>query len=278
MRDVPFLQDIIDSDEFTSSAWLYLDGKRNQVGPVSYTALRKSFQKEGIISTDTLVWREGMAEWKTISSIPYLLKLLSEGTITPSLMLPAEVEGSRSDINNNANTSFIGEDGNVYLWDEDSGMWQQQESSKKGSTSLATAANKSFTAEDGNIYTWDDDLGMWQQDEGEDNNGVTMELDSSGNVGVDVRKRKRKSKPKIKVPVSSVYVQGLPPDTNEEEVTTYFQKCGVIRIDPITDAPSVKLYRNDAGDLKGDALVSYLRHESVGLAIQMLGGFDMRDG
>jgi HIV Tat-specific factor 1 len=45
-----------------------------------------------------------------------------------------------------------------------------------------------------------------------------------------------------------------------------------------TGKPRIKLYRNEDGTLKGDALVIYFRPESVNLAINMLDDSPLRIG
>jgi hypothetical protein len=40
-----------------------------------------------------------------------------------------------------------------------------------------------------------------------------------------------------------VYVTGLPPDATEDELAAHFRKAGLIKLDPATEKPRVKLYR-----------------------------------
>lgn len=75
---------------------------------------------------------------------------------------------------------------------------------------------------------------------------------------------------------TAVYVTRLPLDTTEEEIKEVFSKYGVISEEIDTGKPRIKLYRNEDGSLKGDALVIYFRPESVNLAIQMLDDSPLR--
>lgn len=69
---------------------------------------------------------------------------------------------------------------------------------------------------------------------------------------------------------TQVYVSNLPLDITEEELITLMKKCGFLMKDPDTGQLKVKMYKDKEGHFKGDALVAYLKRESVDLAIQLL--------
>jgi len=94
------------------------------------------------------------------------------------------------------------------------------------------------------------------------------------------KKEKKRTKPpkEKKMKTGNVYVQGLPESITKKEVVDYFAKCGVLKKDPETAEPLVKLYTDESGATKGDALVSYYRSESVELAVKILDGSEIRAG
>jgi HIV Tat-specific factor 1 len=61
-------------------------------------------------------------------------------------------------------------------------------------------------------------------------------------------------------------------------VRDVFSKCGVIAEEIDSGRPRIKMYQDDQGQFKGEALVVYFRPESVNLAIQMLDESDFRFG
>ncbi|KAG0171699.1 hypothetical protein DFQ28_000718 [Apophysomyces sp. BC1034] len=89
---------------------------------------------------------------------------------------------------------------------------------------------------------------------------------------------KKKQKREQKRPNTSVYVTGIPPDVTMEEMKHVFTKCGVIMEDLETGEPKIKIYRDSEGRVKGDALVTYFKEESVPLAISLLDDGELRLG
>ncbi|ODQ78029.1 hypothetical protein BABINDRAFT_163069 [Babjeviella inositovora NRRL Y-12698] len=75
---------------------------------------------------------------------------------------------------------------------------------------------------------------------------------------------------------TAVYISQLPADVTEEELVELFSKYGVIAEDLITGAKKVKLYREEHGLVKGDALIIYLKEESTDLAIALLHDTELR--
>lgn len=52
-------------------AWYYLDATRNPIGPTSFNQLKKAN-----VQADTLIWCEGMPEWKTVAELPQMKEAL----------------------------------------------------------------------------------------------------------------------------------------------------------------------------------------------------------
>ena len=92
---------------------------------------------------------------------------------------------------------------------------------------------------------------------------------------VDYATHKRKTpeerdeKPKRERKITSVYISNLPLDVSLAEIQEYFAKCGVIAEDA-SGKKRVKMYCDENGNFKGDALVTYFKPESVPLALQLL--------
>lgn len=92
---------------------------------------------------------------------------------------------------------------------------------------------------------------------------------------------KRKAEPQWFQPSeetnTKVYVSNLPQDLTEEEFVNFMQKCGLVERDPANQKMKVKLYKDKEHDcFKGDALCTYIKIESVDLALKLLDGGDLK--
>ncbi|XP_069758379.1 17S U2 SnRNP complex component HTATSF1 [Narcine bancroftii] len=75
---------------------------------------------------------------------------------------------------------------------------------------------------------------------------------------------------------TSVYISGLPPDITPDEFVELMSKFGIIMQNPETQEYKVKLYKDKEGNLKGDGLCSYLKKESIDLAVRFLDETEVR--
>ncbi|TVY42067.1 Splicing factor U2AF-associated protein [Lachnellula subtilissima] len=95
-------------------------------------------------------------------------------------------------------------------------------------------------------------------------------------------KNPKKAKTKTPLPPranTAIYVTGLPLDVSVEEVRDVFsRKCGVIAEEIDSGKPRIKLYTNEQGEFKGDALVVFFKAPSVDMAIMLLDDTEFRMG
>ncbi|CZS99103.1 hypothetical protein WAI453_008372 [Rhynchosporium graminicola] len=97
--------------------------------------------------------------------------------------------------------------------------------------------------------------------------------------GRAVKAPKKAKAPLPPRPNTAVYVTGLPHDATVEEVHEVFsRKCGVIAEEIDSGKPRIKLYMDDKGDFKGDALVVFFKAPSVEMAITLLDDTEFRFG
>ncbi|KAF8975256.1 hypothetical protein BGZ46_009300, partial [Entomortierella lignicola] len=130
-------------------------------------------------------------------------------------------------------------------------------------------------------YTGADSNSGIHDDDGDDLADFPPGLESipgrgEGSVKQNKKQKGNKGERKPK-PISSVFVTGLPVDTDIDEVASVFKKGGVFLEDEKGN-PKIKLYTDKEGRQNGEGLVSYLRHESVALAIDLLDDTEYRPG
>ncbi|OAL67144.1 nuclear mRNA splicing factor-associated protein [Trichophyton rubrum] len=151
--------------------------------------------------------------------------------------------------------------------------------------------------DNGEEYTYDDALKRWIPSIQLDESLMEQQRQAYKIQGVDEeepanlktlqeKKKKRKhndesttaQKPKKPRVNTAVYVTAIPLDATVSEISSLFSKCGVIAEEIDSGKPRIKMYTDEQGAFKGDALVVYFRPESVNLAIQMLDDTDFRFG
>ncbi|CAL5870656.1 uncharacterized protein PFLUO_LOCUS4896 [Penicillium psychrofluorescens] len=145
--------------------------------------------------------------------------------------------------------------------------------------------------DDGQEFVYDSVIKRWVQTVDEDL--LRQQQEAYRVAGVDedeettARDRKKRKQPedgedaqkaKKQRVNTAVFVTSIPLDATLEELEHTFSKCGVIAEEIDSGRPRIKMYTDDDGKFKGEALVVYFRPESVNLAIQMLDDSDFRLG
>ena len=155
---------------------------------------------------------------------------------------------------------------------------------------------------DGMTYEWDQEKKAWfprinedfiaqyQMNYGFTKDGVAEPTVPEPSDAEEAAKKEAKKEQEVKKPPAKpqwfeqdqekstkVYVQGLPSGKlengwSEEEFAKYMSKCGVLDVDVRTNKPKVKLYKDAEGNFKGDGLCTYMKIESVELALTIIDG------
>ncbi|XP_012057819.1 PREDICTED: HIV Tat-specific factor 1 homolog [Atta cephalotes] len=157
---------------------------------------------------------------------------------------------------------------------------------------------------DGSVYFWDKEKNAWFPKVDEDfmakyqmSYGFTdtstpqpkppepKQLPPTQKIKEEKEQRRVEAKRKAQEPPTwfevdeahntAIYVSGLPLDITIEELTQLFTKCGLIARDE-KGKDKIKLYKDGNGEPKGDALCTYIKVESVDLALKILDGSQIR--
>ncbi|OIW35193.1 hypothetical protein CONLIGDRAFT_45735 [Coniochaeta ligniaria NRRL 30616] len=107
-------------------------------------------------------------------------------------------------------------------------------------------------------------------------NNHSNDREDNGRDGRPKNKRQAREPPAPRQN-TAIYVTGLPLDATVDEVHDLFsRKCGVVAEEIDSGRPRIKMYTDEQGNFKGDALVVFFKPQSVEMAVMLLDDSDFR--
>ncbi|XP_026318057.1 HIV Tat-specific factor 1 [Hyposmocoma kahamanoa] len=186
-----------------------------------------------------------------------------------------------------------------YTWNKVSSTWEAKpgQSDVTGREYSYEDDTHIYTEPDGSKFFWDVDRKAWIPKVDDDFlahyqmsygfvDNATKEDEKKDEAKKEAHKKetagiKRKNEPQwfqaSDDTNTKVYVSNLPQELTEEEFVTLMQKCGLVERDAVTQKMKVKLYMDKEHNcFKGDALCTYIKIESVDLALKLIDGSDYK--
>ena len=253
------MEDINDADnnipltkhQIESKLFYYKDTFQEINGPIPLSEILFKLE-QGVVGKNTLIkCDDGTNIWRTIDGLrQQFTKELHE--------LRQNNTETTNNINNNDNNVTNDMD-NVSVTESDN-----DDDLKDPTMAFLSSFDKDYRKKK--------KLGIEDEDLNVNNNENTSDKPAKK------KKRKRKRKKIHEDTKKSIYITGLPNNITQGELFNFAEKCGVIGKDIFTSEYKIRIYKNENGIPKGDALVTYEEIPSVTLAIQMLDQTEIRDG
>eukprot|EP00775_Hariotina_reticulata_P003215 gene3215-3492_t len=271
-------------------SWFTLDSSAQPVGPFSVADL-VGWAKQGHVSDTQVFWREGKEAWDKLTDISELEEVIT--TLRQHQAAPSSASATGPGTHSHHHQVFFSAKASDPLeaFKHEIAAVEADEAAAATAVDETAAPDRTgtpdeleFEDDDGTLYKWDPLLRNVRQMLAMPSRGrrrATQQrrmllLAAVAHQQTAHQQTARQQQMQQQRRNTSVYVTGLPDDTDVDEVAGVFDKCGIIKLDE-QGQPKIKLYRDkQTGDLKGDGLVTYLKEPSVQLACQILDGSHFR--
>lgn len=216
------------------------------------------------------VYSSSVPSWKPIGDLP-LLRFALEALKPPKNEVVVNPQKTAKTTSNQQQSEKVQDELEAFLNSEDEGEHNDEintsENHNKNSDDNYDDG-ASLHSDNGTRYVKDERTGNWVH-EALATSANEPEKKANNQGAIQTSKRKRKANFSAKKAKCWIYITGLPPDTDAEELKAFFSKAGIIDLNPETQEPKIKLYRKPDGTLKGDASLCYANTASVDLALTL---------